>query len=156
MQFGERIVTEELQDLAQRIADNISRNGQRASGRTQESLEVVSDGDSVALLGRKAFGTMETGRRGGRVPRNFEDILYQWSIDKGITFDSDRERSSFAYLLAKKIQKEGTQLFRDKGRADVYSNEIPETIQRVQKRISVSLSLHVQESIKINANDKAG
>lgn len=147
--FDRHVITDELQRLAQRISDNIERNGQRASGKTQASLEVVDDGDAVALLGRKAFGVMETGRRGGRVPRNFADILLQWSIDKSIQFDSDRERKSFAYLLAKKIQKEGSQLFRDKGRADVYSNEIPIAIENIARRLSEEMKLQI-ESIPLN------
>lgn len=147
--FERYVIADELQRLAQRISDNIERNGQRASGKTQASLEVVDDGDAVALLGRKAFGVMETGRRGGRVPRNFADILLQWSIDKGIPFDSDRERKSFAYLLAKKIQKEGTQLFRDKGRTDVYSNEIPKTINNIARKLADEVVLRI-ESIKLN------
>lgn len=153
MQYGD-IVNEELSDLAQRIADNIARNGQTASGRTQQSLHVVEDDDSVTLYGRKAFGTMETGRKGGRVPRTFQQILYRWSIDKGISFENERERRSFAYLLARKIQREGTALHRDGGRTDVYSNEIPTTVQRIRQRISAAFRMMV-ESININKPNAA-
>lgn len=146
------IVREELQDLAQRIADNIARNGQAASGKTQQSLHVEEDNESVTLYGRKAFGTMEQGRAPGRVPRNFQQILYLWSINKGIAFDDERERSSFAYLLARKIQSEGTKLFREGGRTDVYSNEIPTTIERIRKRISRAFKIFV-ESITLNKNE---
>lgn len=148
------IVIEELQDLARRIAENIANNGQTASGRTARSLEVVDENDSIALYGRKAFGTMETGRKGGRVPRNFSDILYQWSLDKGIAFYDERERRSFAYLLAKKIQKEGTELFREGGRADVYSNEIQQTVENITQRISMSLQTEIQTIPLNNANNK--
>lgn len=147
--YGSDIVVRELQDLAQRIADNIARNGQTASGKTARSLEVKEGSDEVTLLGRKAFGTMETGRRGGGVPRNFSAILYQWSLDKGISFDTDRERRSFAYLLARKIQNEGTQLFRDGGRADVYSNEIPKTINNIARKLADEVVLKF-ETIKLN------
>lgn len=154
--YGSDIVVRELQDLAQRIADNIARNGQTASGKTARSLEVREGSGEVSLLGRKAFGTMETGRRGGGVPRNFRAILYQWSLDKGISFDTDRERRTFAYFLAKKIQNEGTQLFRDGGRADVYSNEIPITLENIARRIGEEMKLQI-ESIPINyANSNAG
>lgn len=147
--YGSEIVVRELQDLAQRIADNIARNGQTASGKTARSLEVKEGSDEVSLLGRKAFHTMETGRRGGGVPRNFRAILYQWSLDKGISFDTDRERRSFAFLLARKIQNEGTQLFRDGGRADVYSNEIPKTINNIARKLADEVVLKF-ETIKLN------
>lgn len=152
--FRRSIVTEELQDLARRIAENIANNGQTASGMTARSLEVVDENDSIALYGRKAFGAMETGRKGGRVPRNFSAILYQWSLDKGIAFADERERRSFAYLLAKKIQKEGTELFREGGRSDVYSNEITQTIENITKRISKSLQTEIQTIPLNNANNK--
>jgi hypothetical protein len=152
--FRRSIVTEELQDLARRIAENIANNGQTASGRTARSLEVVDENDSLVLYGRKAFGTMETGRKGGRVPRNFSAILYQWSLDKGIAFSDERERRSFAYLLAKKIQKEGTELFREGGRSDVYSNDIQQTVENITQRISKSLQTEIQTIPLNNANNK--
>lgn len=148
--LGSEIVIRELKSLAQRIADNIRKNGQTASGRSERSLNVQDEGDSIVLYGRKAFGTLETGRIGGNVPRNFSAILYQWSLDKRISFDNDRERRSFAYFLAKKIQESGTQLFRDKGRADVYSNEIPKTLERINQSLSATLAMRVMEGIELN------
>lgn len=154
MQYAE-IVSEELQDLAQRIADNIARNGQAASGKTQQSLHVEEETDSVTLYGRKAFGTLERGvpPLGDRIQtRTFAHILHRWSMDKGIAFSDDKERWSFAYALAKKIKSKGSQLYRDKGRTDVYSNEIPTTIQRIRQRISAAFRMMV-ESITLNKNE---
>ncbi len=156
MQYGD-IVNEELSDLAQRIADNIARNGQAASGRTQQSLHVVEDDDSVTLYGREGFHSLERGVSPEEVKKDimsFSRILYLWSQDKGISFSSDKERSSFAYLLARKIKREGTALYRDGGRADVYSNEIPTTVQRIRQRISAAFRLMV-ESININKPNAA-
>lgn len=150
--FERHVITDELQRLAQRISDNIERNGQRASGKTQASLEVVDDGDAVALLGRKAFGTLERGvpPLGDKIRlRSFAGILYRWAHDKGISFEDDRERWSFAFAVAKKIKKDGTQLFRDKGRTDVYSNEIPKTINNIARKLADEVVLRI-ESIKLN------
>lgn len=57
--------------------------------------------------------------------------LYNWSIRKGISFDSDSKRKSFAYLLRQKILREGTSLYRRGGRADIYTPEIDKLIQSV-------------------------
>lgn len=150
--YGSDIVTRELQNLAQRIADNIARNGQTASGKTARSLEVREGSDDVTLFGRKAFHTMETGTPplGDKIKlKSFAAILYRWSQDKGISFDNDRERWSFAFQVAKKIKAEGTQLFRDKGRADVYSNEIPKTIDNIARKLADEVVLKF-ETIKLN------
>ena len=150
--FERHVITDELQRLAQRISDNIERNGQRASGKTQASLEVVDDGDAIALLGRKAFGTLERGvpPLGDKIRlRSFAGILYRWAHDKGIAFEDDRERWSFAFAVAKKIKKDGSLLFRDNGRADVYSNEIPKTIDNIARKLADAVVLKF-ESIKLN------
>lgn len=150
--YGSNIVRQELQDLAQRIADNIARNGQTASGRTARSLEVREGSDEVVLLGRKAFHTMETGTPplGDKIKlKSFASILYRWSQDKGISFDNDRERWSFAFQVAKKIKAVGSKLFVDKGRADVYSNEIPKTINNIARKLADEVVLKI-ETIKLN------
>lgn len=60
--------------------------------------------------------------------------LYDWSIKKGINFESDSKRKSFAYLLRRKILREGTLLYRKGGRADIYTPEIDKLIQSVAEK----------------------
>lgn len=143
------ILESELESLRQRISDNIEASGERASGKTQESLRVeVSNGRGV-LLGRQAFGTTETGRKPGNVPSFFRDIILAWMEAKGISgepipYKTDRphkytpqQRGNLAAAgaIAHSIQRKGTSLFRDGGRRDIYSNEIPETLQRIKARV---------------------
>lgn len=167
-----KVLTEELSRLAERIKENHRRAGQVASGRTLASIQPEVKGNIGILWGREPFGTLETGRgptqERANPPIRLDEIIYQWAIDKGIHIDpmpykrrpSDRwqpkyssahERAlvSFSYAVAKKIHKEGTVLFRQGGRADIYSNEIPETIKRVEERLGKLFSLMV-ESININ------
>lgn len=151
--FGSEIVLRELRNLRQRIADNIRRNGQTASGRSERSLNVQDEGDSIVLYGRKAFGTLERGTPplGDRIQTlPFAHILHRWAMDKGISFSDDKERSSFAFALAKKIKREGSALYRDGGRADVYSNEIPKTLERINQSLSATLAMRVMEGIELN------
>lgn len=155
--FGSQVVLKELKSLAQRIAENIRRNGQTASGRSERSLVVEDEGESIALYGRKYFGTLETGRRpiGDVKPsRSFVEILYQWSIDKRISFGNDRERWSFAYALGRSIHKQGTLLHQQGGRADVYSNEIPQAVENINKSLASALSARIIEGIKLNTDER--
>lgn len=142
-----KVVSEELESLRQSIIENHLKAGQKASGRTIASLHVKTDNDGGILFGRKAFGTLETGRRGGKVPKGFYKIIYQWMQDKGIQVEKPK---SFAYLVARKIAREGTKLYRQGGRSDIYSNEIPKTTGSVLSRITGLLAAGV-ESINLNS-----
>lgn len=163
-----KVLTEELSRLAERIKENHRRAGQVASGRTLRSINYDVQGNVGTLWGREPFGTLETGRRPGGVPLGFAQIIRQWIIDKGLPVQpipyirkpsknwqpkfSPEERGlrSMAGAIAHKIRTQGTSLFRQGGRADIYSNEIPDTIERVTQRISKVFSLMV-ENIHINA-----
>lgn len=143
------IIFEELEDLRERIISNIDSTGRRASGRTADSMHTDVSANRGVLLGRMAFGTLETGRKPGKVPSGFYQIIKQWVIDKGIVFDSLNERNSFAYLVSRKIAKEGTSLYRKGAEADVYTVEVPETIERIKDRVGLLMKMEF-ESIKLN------
>lgn len=163
-----QVLTEELSRLAERIKENHRRAGQVASGRTLMSITYEVTEDRGTLFGRFPFGTLETGRKAGKTPMFLSTIIRQWIIDKGIPVQpipykrkpsekwqpkySPEERGlrSMAGAIAHKIRTQGTSLFRQGGRADIYSNEIPDAIERVTQRISKVFSLMV-DSIHINA-----
>lgn len=149
MKEVQNIVFEELEDLRKRIISNIDSSGRRASGRTSESMRTDVSEDRGVLFGRMAFGTLETGRKPGKVPVGFYQIIKQWVIDKGISFDSQSERNSFAYLVSRKIAREGTQLYRRGADIDVYTAEVPETISRIKDRVGFLMRMEF-ESIKLN------
>lgn len=158
-----QIIEEEFERVKQQIIAHIRANGQNASGRTIKSMHVTTTEDSGTLWGRKAFGTLETGRRGGKVPYGFRGIIYQWMQDKGIhgtpiPYLTDRphkytaqERGdmSMAGAIATAIAKRGTSLFRTGGRADVYSNVIPDTMSRLGERLIFLISQSI-DTIHLN------
>lgn len=102
---------------------NMETQNVNASGRTVGSLAVVSDdkGFRLGLFGNShaPLGTLEVGRAGGRVPAGFYQIIKQWTREKGLQFVNDSERGTFAYFVARKIAREGTQ--RHRLPVDVYS-----------------------------------
>lgn len=105
------------------IETNMETQNVNASGRTVGSLAVVSDdkGLRLGLFGNShaPLGTLEVGRAGGRVPAGFYQIIKQWARDKGLQFVTESERGTFAYFVARKIAREGTQ--RHRLPIDVYS-----------------------------------
>lgn len=145
------LVASELEALKQRIIENHRNAGQVASGRTIASLKVEITEDGGVLWGRSAFGTLETGRKGGKVPAGFWKIIRQWMDDKGIQVEKP---DSFAYLVARKIAKEGTQLFREGGfyKIKIYSPEVKDTVERVSDGIGILFGSEV-EHINLNFNE---
>ena len=159
-----QILTEELGTLKATIINNIRATGQWASGKTAASMAVMVSGSIGELVGRRAFGTLETGRRGGRVPRNFNNIIYDWMMAKGVHAEpipyktsrphkyTEQERGdrTMAYFIAKTIRTMGTRLYRDGGRDDVYSRAIPVAIERINSRLSGIYAAAVAQQIKLN------
>lgn len=157
------ILQEELEALRLNIISNHTRAGQKASGRTAASLHVEVSEDGGVLYGRKPFGTLETGRKAGRVPQNFQQIIIKWMADKGIKpapipyltnrphkyTPEQRGVLRMSYFVAKKIRETGTKLFRDGGRADIYSPEIEKTVRAIESRM-LSLIKTKIEHIRIN------
>lgn len=161
------ILNEELDDLRLRIIANHEAAGQVASGRTRESLKVEVNDKEGILWGRFPFGTLETGRKPGKTPRNFASIIRKWIIDKGIPVTpipyirqpterwqpkytpQERGLMSLSSAIAYKIKTEGTSLYRSGGRNDIYTPEIEKTIDRISKRIGSLFELNI-ESINEN------
>lgn len=142
------VLNEELNNLRQRIIENHIQAGQRASGRTIKSLRVVVNDNHGVLFGRQAFSVLETGRRPGKVPKGFYQIIQQWMIDKGIQVEKPK---SFAYLIARKIAREGTKLYRTGKHEDIYSKDIEMTIRNIMNRVFGIFSKDVQH-INLNSN----
>jgi len=143
-----KILNEELDDLRKRIIKNHISAGQKASGKTINSMRVELGDNYGQLTGRKYFGTLETGRKPGKVPANFSNIILKWMQSKGINVPKPK---SFAYLVARKIRIEGTVLYRSGGRSDIYSEEINKTIPKLLKRLGKN---QVQEIKRLFDNVK--
>ena len=156
------IVTEELERAKQLIINHIRINGQNASGKTIKSLHVEATEDEGVLYGHKPFGILETGRKAGKIPYSFRSIICQWMQDKGVhgtpipykRGDGDhkwtpQERGDLkmAGSIAWTIKTRGSRLHRMGGRDDVYSNVVPETLERVRARLISLISTEVSHII---------
>lgn len=138
------------------ICANMDAQGITASGRTKESLQVEEYEGGVRLVQRSEVGgapiqTTEVGRRPGKVPANFTDIIVQWSIDKGLQFQTDRERRKFAGAVAwGKIRQDGygrpsSSAWGNKS-ATIYSPVVESVADEIKSAIFAS----VKEIIKTN------
>lgn len=142
-----------LQGIVSEIRENLAATGTNASGKTSDSLEVVMHDGGGMILGRKYFQSVEEGRPPGRVPVNFPEIIRQWMKDKGIVAHpifykrkpsanwqpkytpEERGERAMAYAISEKIKTEGTQLFRNGGRRDIYTNAIDNGLKELEQKI---------------------
>lgn len=134
----EVMLTEVFEQAKRDIIANHERAGQVASGKTRDSLsvEVVSDTTSATatMYGRKYFAALETGSQPWKKqythpPRPFVDTIQRWMDDKGIEGVS-------AYLVARKIMREGSKLYRDGGRKDIFTPVMEDIEQRIDAELS--------------------
>lgn len=127
-----------LEVTRQKVQTSMDNAGVNASGRTRDSIRVDIYDNGVRLIGgglpnTAPIPTLEVGRVGGKVPSGFTDILEQWSRDKGLDFESDAERRTFAYFLGRKIAREGT--LRNKSPKDVYSTIVTDAVPEIRRAV---------------------
>jgi len=94
-------IKKELEAAGNEIKTALSEGKINASGRSSEGFRVrVTDTRAQLYYSRDGGGapllTLEQGRAAGAVPRNFTEIIEQWSRDKGIRFADEKERRRFA------------------------------------------------------------
>ena len=120
------------------------------SGRTVGSLAVVSNvaGVRLGLFGNShaPVGTLGFGRAGGKVPVGIDQIIKQWTRDKGLQFGTESERGTFAYFVARKIAREGTQRLRLP--IDVYSTPAKAARNAIESVLRRMVKVGIQTSLK--------
>lgn len=133
------VMLQEVFEQAKRdIIANHERAGQVASGKTRDSLsvEVTSDTTSATatMYGRKYFAALETGSQPWKKqykhpPKPFVETIAKWMVDKGIEGVS-------AYLVARKIMREGTRLYRADGRQNIFTPVMSDIEERIDAELS--------------------
>lgn len=133
------VMLQEVFEQAKRdIIANHERAGQVASGKTRDSLivEVTSDTTSATatMYGRKYFAALEAGsapwkKQYKHPPRPFVETIAKWMTDKGIEGVS-------AYLVARKIMREGSRLYRDGGKQNIFTPVMEDIEERIDAELS--------------------
>lgn len=157
-------VIECLDKIKERIAANIKSSGEWASGRTAESMIVIQTDRGGRLEGRPYFQSLEDGRPAGKVPYDFKQIIAKWIEDKGISVTSlpykrdiehkytpyERGLNTMAAAIAHTIATQGTKLYRDGGRDDIYSNVITEEVEALKQKLTLDYVETIAKSLNLN------
>jgi len=108
------------------LADQVRKNVTVVSGKTADSIEVVSKENEGQILAARYISVLEDGRpptRSGAAKGNptLRESIEEWLNQKAIIV-SGITIKSLAFVIARKIHNEGNALFRAGGHSGVLSN----------------------------------
>ena len=149
------IVTHALEGARDSIRANMQTEGVNASGRTSASLRVEERKNSIVLViggDRSTYGrtapleTLEIGSRPGVRGDWFKSIIHQWTIDKGMTFESESHRWAVSTVIARNIEEGGTGRY--KNPIIVYSDVVEKTSADIRSVIMEDFATMLGTMIK--------
>ena len=147
----DEMLSEWAENVIVRIQENLDSTGTTASGKTKESLEYELTDTGVRILGRQYFRGVEEGRPAGGIPYKFQDILYDWAKAKGILSsfgDTESKQRSALYMVGQFIKNNGSKLYREGGRTDIYSDVINEEVENLTEKIFLNISESIVEGLQ--------
>jgi hypothetical protein len=133
------------------LRDNLSKRDVNATGNLSRSLLFHADNDGLQVSAASYVFTVEEGRGPKKSGESLDDLKKQiekWLNAKGIPVWKGYTRKWQAFVIAKKIDKEGTALFRRGGNSGVLSSVLnEELIDRITRRVSDEYQAEVLSAI---------
>lgn len=119
----EAIYLKYLERLRLKLIAKYIELGLRASGDYEQELEPVVDGDKMIMLAAFHSQFMEHGREPGKFPPR--KAIEDWIDSKSSLPAEFREKKSqFAFLIARKIAKEGIKVPNEYNQGEVISSVV--------------------------------
>lgn len=152
---SKEIVIQSLTAAQEAIRANMSTEGVNASGRTSRSLRVEERGDSIVLViggDRSKYGktapleTLEIGSDKGERGKWFKSVIYNWTIEKGMSFESDSHRWAVSTIISRNIEESGTA--RHRSPIVVYSSVVNDTKEEIRSLLLTDFRQMISASIK--------
>jgi hypothetical protein len=143
------ILKEEFDLIKADLIKAYDAKGMRASGNWANSLEVNVRGLSATLVGEKYSEQLEFGRKAGKQPPS--EAIEQWIRDKGLSsrIEGNISISSLAYLIARKIAREGWKR-ESYGGVDLISQVVtPQRMQSIIDRVTTEYIPVFEKEIKL-------
>lgn len=143
-EFGEQLVTE--------IKQNLRREGNFASGKTENSLKVEVREMRLTIFALWHIVTLEDGRGpstgGGSGRAELKERIKEWIRMKGIQPEQGMSVDTLAFLITRKIHREGTRLYRRGGKSGVLRNVLrDERFERFATVIAEEMALSIESDI---------
>jgi hypothetical protein len=132
------ILKHEMETLKAEIIAVYNASGKRTTGEFEKGLEIKYGANSAVLSGYVYLA----GRVGGKQPPIA--AIEKWIIAKGIPIESTMKISTLAYLIARKIGKNGT---KKENHLAIYDQVItPARIDEILEKINkINITVFVDE-----------
>lgn len=137
-----------LSELKADLIKAYKSSGLEASGEFEKQLEAVATNDKAILYGAYHSQFMELGRRKtekgpAKGEGKLTDIILKWIDDKRITPKPGTTKKALAFLIARKIHKEGIKVPNKYNAGGVISKVITE--ERISELISQLKFVEVEQ-----------
>jgi len=148
VQFSQ-ILREEFELIKAELIAKHEQLGMKASGDWERSLNVQQQGLGVKLLGAKYSEQLEYGRRAGKQPPS--EAIERWINEKGLAsrLQGKITVKSLAYLIARKIAREGWRREQFGGVELISQVVTPERIQKILDRIEQTYIPIISKEIQL-------
>lgn len=128
------IIKEEFLLIVEDLIKKHDELGMRSSGNWAKSLEVDATEFTGVILGEAYTQQLATGRKPGKFPPI--KSIEEWIKSKPIRFETEMKISQLAFLIARKIAREGTKYFQQGGTELIESVITPERIQGIIDKVA--------------------
>ena len=153
------LLNERLQWLADQVRANHENAGQVASGKLRDSIQAIVEDMGERISGHvDALSYIEAMEQGNApwepiptrqakdghvydyVPKWFAEAIGKWMADKHIQETKERNR----YAVAWKIIHDGTLLYRQGGRSDIYSEITKAVAEEIADELAAEVAIQVK------------
>lgn len=153
------IVKQHLEAVKAGVIQRMSQQGRMASGKSAASLEIKVTDEGGSLEGSSSFLFMERGRGPGKVPKDFNSIIKEWIIAKGISYQDfipnngtpEQGLTRLSGAIVHSILTKGTKLYRDRGYNDIFDTVLNEELDKIADE---SAGVFATEVDKIHQEEK--
>lgn len=134
-QTNDEIIREEIELLLEDIRKAYYASGKKVSGQFLEGLEAEYSKNSATIKGYVYMaGRGKTKNKGKAGEPTLKEQIEKWIVQKGIIIEEGLTVSSLAYLIARKIHREGT---KREGWYKIYEEVItPARIDQIRQRVA--------------------
>ncbi len=132
MQFIKMALDNVGESLVEEIRSRLSKKDINNTGQASASLNYNSTDTKLEIRGERYIGALDKGRRPGKFPP--VQVIRDWVAQKlGI---GGAENNSIAYLIGRKIAREGTTIYQDNSRGIELESVKEIGIRKIKQNIS--------------------
>lgn len=136
------IVQAWLEKRVTELKDNVDKNF-KATGKTRDSITSKIEGDSAIIEGSSLLHFGEFGRgktKAGSKPGKLRDIIREWIDVKGIQPKDGISKDTLAYLVTRKIHRDGIKVPNKYNEGSILSSVINEkTVSELLEEFGATL-----------------